>query len=129
MEEVKDYQFITGRFGICLHPIAKDCIGVEVGALTVYFSYRTPVAFKWAKRKKKICENIWGSVTGRHLKFIEGSDRKSERMLRNDFEKELQAAFRQNFIICARNLIKERFGQEEAWHEPSDCIKGDMENG
>ena len=125
---MQDHEFLTGRFGICIHPIDTNCIAVEVGLLTVYFSYRTPIGYRWKGKAKHICENIWGENTEKHMKFIMqmGSNDIEKDIKRNDFETNLKTAFRQNFIICAKNLLKYRFGIEEA---ESPCNIGkDLEN-
>jgi hypothetical protein len=132
---MQDHEFLTGRFGICVHPIATNCIAVEVGLLTVYFSYRTPIGYRWKGKAKHICENIWGETTEKHMDIIGamGSRDTNKDIKRNDFETNLKAAFRQNFIVCANNLLRHRFGIEEkevetSEAEPSDGIRKDLEN-
>jgi hypothetical protein len=44
-------------------------MAVEVGNLTVYFSYKTPVAY--CDGNGLVCrENDWGPTTGKHLNAI-----------------------------------------------------------
>ena len=43
-------------------------VTLENGDL-LYYSYRTLIAFTH-NHKLYICENIWGSTTGKHLNFI-----------------------------------------------------------
>lgn len=42
---------------------------LEVGGLTIYFSYQTVIAFK-VFGNLYISENKWGSTTGKHLNSI-----------------------------------------------------------
>ena len=42
---------------------------VQIGPLTLYFSYRTVVAFRY-NGKLRISNNEWGTTTGRHLNTI-----------------------------------------------------------
>ena len=45
--------------------------------LTVWFSYKTPVAFYSHATGKVVRENDWGPTTGKHLNWIDGGDKKS----------------------------------------------------
>jgi hypothetical protein len=42
---------------------------VQIGPLTLYFSYKTLVAFYY-KRELVICRNIFGRTTGKHIAAI-----------------------------------------------------------
>ncbi len=44
---------------------------VEVGPLAVWYSYRTPVAFRVRGHERVIRENDWGPTTGKHLNWID----------------------------------------------------------
>jgi len=132
---MSDHDFLTGRFGICVHPIATNCFAVEVGLLTVYFSYRTPIGYRWKGKAKYLCENIWGETTEGHMGFIKSmsSNDIEEGVKRDDFKKNIETAFRQNFIVCAKDLLRYRFGVEEKEIEtpedkPSNSIRKDLEN-
>jgi len=59
---------------------------VSVGNLTIYFSYKTPVAFE-TPGNLVVSENVWGCTTGKHLNWI--CCDKSKRLDRNEFEKQL----------------------------------------
>lgn len=50
---------------------------VDVGPLTVWFSYRTPVAFRAPGVGKVVRQNEWGPTTGKHLKWIDGETSKT----------------------------------------------------
>jgi hypothetical protein len=67
------------------------------GNLTVYFSYRTPVAFMYPGKGLTIRANEWGSTTGKHLNWIDPD--KSKRIPGPEFEEKLQA------ILKEKNLI------------------------
>lgn len=60
---------------------------VEVGPVTLYFSYRTVIAFSTG-HGIRVRENSWGPTTGKHLNRIDGGDKKS-RLSSDDFEFEL----------------------------------------
>ena len=49
---------------------------VSFGSLTVYFSYKTPVAFETPGRRV-VRENDWGPTTGKHLNWIDYGDKKA----------------------------------------------------
>lgn len=59
----------------------------EVGNLEVWFSYKTPVAFRSSKTGFVISENVWGPTTGKHLNWIDTD--KSKRISRDEFERQL----------------------------------------
>ena len=62
-----------------------NALAVSVGALDVYFSYRTPVAFRTPGRLV-VRENDWGPTTGKHLNWIDDGD-KDARVSGAEFER------------------------------------------
>lgn len=64
---------------------------VDVGELTLWFSYQTVVAFRTWGKKMRVSKNLWGPTTGKHLSWIDGGDQwaKKERLEREEFEKQL----------------------------------------
>jgi hypothetical protein len=46
---------------------------VEIGPLTVWFSYTTPVAFQVDGERRVVRRNNWGPTTGSHLNAIDRS--------------------------------------------------------
>ncbi len=58
---------------------------VDVGGVEVWYSYRTPVAFRALMGQRYVRENEWGPTTGKHLNWIDGGDKKS-RLSSDDFE-------------------------------------------
>ena len=73
------------------------CLVVSLGDLDIYFSYKTPVAFRAPGKMIRVSENLWGPTTGRHLNWI-NSDKK-ERMKRNEFESELAAVLKKHKLL------------------------------
>lgn len=65
---------------------------VDVGRLTLWYSYRTVVAFS-AGAGIVVSENDWGPTTGKHINAIDGGDKKS-RLPRAEFEKALADALK-----------------------------------
>lgn len=61
------------------------CLVVSMLNVDVYFSYKTPVAFRAPEIGMVIRENCWGNTTGKHLNWI-NSD-KSVRVSGAEFEK------------------------------------------
>lgn len=117
-----------GKFGIWIHPIGKNCIAIEIGKLTVYFSYRTPIAFRRKAGPKQVCENVWGDVTEKHMAFVEAGSQKN-RICKHDFEKKFKTALSENFIVCANELLKDRLGIKTEEATPTKNTKGDLGNG
>lgn len=58
----------------------------------VYFSYKTPVAFRTLKHGLVVRENDWSTTTGKHLNAIDGGNKKA-RVPGEKFEAMLAAAF------------------------------------
>ena len=67
---------------------------VTVGDLTVWFSYRTPIAFRTPDTGRIVCENVWSKTTGKHLSWLDGGDReaKARRYRRDAFLIAMEAA-------------------------------------
>jgi len=63
-------------------------IDVQVGSITLNFSYETVIAFDSPFSGFVISENVWSTTTGRHLNEIHPD--KDLRITHNEFEKKLQ---------------------------------------
>jgi len=77
--------------------------------ITVWFSYKTPVAFYTPKTGRVVRENEWGPTTGRHLNWIDGGDRES-RVDGDTFEKLYQDAMtvqtaEKKLFFALQNLV------------------------
>ena len=66
------------------------CLRVDLPQITVYFSYRTPVAFSTGKTGLVCRVNDWKQTTGKHLNIIEPNHRK--RVAGDKFESMLAEA-------------------------------------
>lgn len=61
---------------------------VDVGELTVWFSYKTPVAFRHLGGPKIVRQNDWSTTTGKHLNAIDGGGAaKKDRVPGVEFER------------------------------------------
>jgi len=83
MEMPKIYSYgdyVSNNYGM-------NAIVVSFEALDLYFSYKTVVAFRY-EGKLTVCENTWGTTTGKHLNWIDGGNKKS-RLSYEDFQAEL----------------------------------------
>jgi len=61
------------------HPNERpNFVSVDFGDLTIWFSYRTPIAFHYydeeGGRSLWVCENDWGPTTSKHLNIIDGGN-------------------------------------------------------
>lgn len=61
-----------------------------VGDLSVWFSYKTPVAFSHPTTGRVVRQNDWSTTSGKHLNAIDGGNKKG-RVSGKEFEKRLQA--------------------------------------
>jgi hypothetical protein len=57
--------------------LIPNCFMVELGKVTLYFSYQTLIAFNTPDTGLVVSENRWGTATGKHLNEI--SDNKKIR--------------------------------------------------
>jgi hypothetical protein len=64
--------------------------GVNLGPLTIWFSYRTPVAFS-LHGETIVRRNDWGTTTGRHLNEIDGGAT-DKRVSGEEFKEQLRSA-------------------------------------
>lgn len=53
---------------------SANTLSVDIGRLTVWFSYKTPVAFRFGG-PVVVRRNEWGPTTGKHLNAIDGGDK------------------------------------------------------
>jgi hypothetical protein len=53
------------------------CLSVDVSDLTIWFSYKTPIAFQVIGRARIVRNNEWGPTTGKHLNAIDNGDKKN----------------------------------------------------
>jgi hypothetical protein len=69
-------------------------MAVEIGNLSLYFSYDTVVAFSTLGTGLVVSQNDWGSTTGKHLNRI--GDNKSLRIPRAEFVTKLDAMLKEH---------------------------------
>jgi len=70
-----------------------NTLRVDTASITLYYSYRTIVAFHTIKTGLVICENVWGTTTGKHLNWINPDH--SVRLDYETFNKELEATLKE----------------------------------
>lgn len=65
---------------------------VDMGGVTVWFSYRTPIAFSY-QGQRVVRVNDWSNTTGKHLTAIDGGGKeaKAARVTGAEFEAALLA--------------------------------------
>jgi hypothetical protein len=64
---------------------------VDIGPITLYFSYETCVAFWVDGHSLVVCENIWSTTTGRHLGELDGGGaNKKNRVPYAEFDRQLK---------------------------------------
>ncbi len=68
------------------HNYGLNTLEITFGPLTIYFSYKTCVAFQLSGYRKVVRRNEWGRTTGKHLTWIDGRKTRRERRDRVDEE-------------------------------------------
>lgn len=53
--------------------VDKNFFRVNFDNITVWFSYKTPIAFKIGNNERIIHKNIWSNTTGKHLNMIDNN--------------------------------------------------------
>ena len=74
------------------------CIRLQMGSLTLYFSYKTVVAFCDGNSEMQICENVWGPTTGKHLNWLDAGNKK-ERIEQSEFKDKLQVVLDKHGLV------------------------------
>ena len=76
-----------------IEQIKPNFTKINVGALTVWFSYETPIAFKVDGHSRVVRENIWSTTTGKHLNAIDGGTKEAtaNRVSSDEFDRALDA--------------------------------------
>ncbi len=71
-----------------------NTIRVDIGPMTVWFSYETPVAFNLDHNRNATCRNQWGPTTGKHLNWIDGGGKGAvaARLPKAEFDRALDEA-------------------------------------
>jgi hypothetical protein len=71
------------------HNYGSHCLAITIktskGDLDIYFSYKTPIAFRF-NGSLIVRKNDWGTTTGKHLNAIDNGNKK-ERKDSETFEK------------------------------------------
>ena len=62
-------EYKSGNYG-------AHSLRVDIGTLSLYFSYETVVAFQDVDGLK-VRQNDWSTTTGKHLNWIDGGDKKA----------------------------------------------------
>ena len=86
-------QYSSGNYG-------AHTLCVEMPGVTVWFSYQTPVAFRvfGPEARFVVRENDWGPTTGKHLKWVDGGNKK-DRVSGEEFERLWQE------LVVAREAV------------------------
>ena len=89
--EIKTYgEYKTHNYGV-------NCLYVELGPVTLYYSYKEIVAFTH-KGTRTVCENCWGNTTGKHLNWLDGRDHEN-RVPRHEFEAKLVDVLKEHNLV------------------------------
>src|SRR4051812_20044994 len=88
---------------------------VDVGPLTVWFSYKTPIAFKVDGHDRVVRDNIWRTTTGRHINAVDGADKDLERSNRSEWKRRRDARVSsEEFERLWKELVEPLFAASEA---------------
>jgi len=71
-----------------------NTLRVSYNSITIYYSYKTIIAYRDFTDGLVICENVWSVTTGKHLNWINPDH--SIRLSYDDFQEKLQQALNRN---------------------------------
>jgi hypothetical protein len=80
----------------CNDNYGVNSMAMQVGPVTMWFSYSTMVAFQVTGNRRVVQRNVWGPTTGRHLKEIDGGARASrveEELFQRLWEEQAESLF------------------------------------
>ena len=63
---------------IKIEQIKPNFTKINIGTITVWFSYETPIAFQVDGQPLVVRENVWSTTTGKHLNAIDGGDKEAK---------------------------------------------------
>lgn len=86
-------QYVNDNYG-------THAVVFSLGGIDVYFSYRTPVAFRAPGFGLVVRKNDWGATTGKHLNWIDDK-RKADRIPSSEFEQRLAEAIKARESVSA----------------------------
>ena len=83
---------MTTELPTIIHPTNRpNFTEARTGPLTIWYSYKTPIAFHHTDTGLHVRQNDWSNTTGRHLNYVDGGN-KAARLSAADFETALAAA-------------------------------------
>lgn len=90
-------EYKSGNYG-------AHSLRVDIGTLSLYFSYETVVAFQDTDGLK-VRQNDWSTTTGKHLNWIDGGGalEKKKRLTSDEFETALSAKLASYGLTAAAN--------------------------
>lgn len=86
---------------LSLNPIASNFNSVEVGSVTVWFSYKTAIAFSAPGLGTIVRQNEWSTTTDKHLNRVDGGgkDAKDARVDGETFNNWLSNVLKINALV------------------------------
>jgi hypothetical protein len=75
---------------------------VDIGELSLWFSYNTVVAFCEPGKLPRVSVNVWGTTTGKHINAIDGGNKK-DRIPDVQFTNELQDVLKRHGLVTVND--------------------------
>lgn len=80
------------QVGTYAEPSSKcNTVHLNLGNISLYYSYRTIIAFHTIDEGLVVCSNEWGPTTARHLNLIDGGN-VEDRIDYDEFQDKLYSA-------------------------------------
>jgi len=75
----------------------NNAVEVGIGDLSLFFSYKTLIAYQDFHDGLVVSENHWSTTTGKHLNYIDGGN-KFGRLKQDEFEKKVSAMLKRHHL-------------------------------
>ncbi len=83
-------EYSTGNYGV-------NCQFMEIGGITLYYSYSTIIGFRTRMKGLVLSHNVWGNTTGKHLNWLDRD--KKNRLDYDDFSTQLKTVLKNKFNL------------------------------
>lgn len=85
----------AGKVWVDQFGATNNAVEVHIGDVSLYFSYKTLIAYSDGEDGQVVSENHWSTTTGKHLNYVDGGNKK-ERLGRDEFDAKVVAMLKRH---------------------------------
>jgi hypothetical protein len=94
-------------YGNIKHP--EYCLRVQIGSMSVYYTFRSPIAYRTPDEGLVVSEHDFGSATDSHLDIIKATGSFTT-LPRESFVEQLKKSFCKTILRLGQIIVTDRFG-------------------